>query len=121
MKTENNMLVSLVMDPKTRHSIAAGVVSSVSSIGMDQDAHNLLADFASGEDPAYQLYIILFGIVRLRGLYEMIEKNTPRKHMRVLETLYVDLNNHLMGIGQTTCAKQFAYKWAGKISWYQPA
>ena len=87
---------------------------------MDEDARLKLVEM-SRKGAVYEIYIILFAIVRLAGLYEEIAKHTPQSHMRALDTLYVDLNDHLMGRnGHITCAKQFVAKWAGRIMWYSP-
>ena len=114
-----NMLKDLVSDPGIRKKTAGDIVKSIGSIGMDQDALDEMKRLCE-KNPVYEIYISLFGIVRLAGLYEVIQSHTPERHMRVLNDLYEDLNRHLMGIEQTTCAKSFASKWAARILWYSP-
>tara|TARA_A100001015_G_scaffold60604_1_gene66823 strand:+ start:4619 stop:5098 length:480 start_codon:yes stop_codon:yes gene_type:complete len=117
---EESMLGDIVVNGDVRKRILSGVLRSVNSVGMDEEARLKLIDM-SQKGPVYEIYIILFAIVRLAGLYEEIAKHTPKSHMRALDSLYIDLNDHLMGRnGHVTCAKQFVTKWAGRIMWYSP-
>ena len=118
---EANMLADIVTNPEARSKIVSDVMRSVNTIGMDEEARIKLIDMST-KGAVYEIYIILFAIVRLAGLYEAVAQNTPQSHMRVLDSLYTDLNDHLMGRnGHITCAKMFVIKWAGRIMWYSPA
>ena len=115
------MLADIVQKADTRRKMVSDIMRSVNAIGMDEEARIKLEEM-SQKGAIYEIYIILFAIVRLAGLYEEIARHTPQSHMRALDTLYVDLNDHLMGRnGHITCAKVFVTKWAGRIMWYSPA
>lgn len=114
------MLQDIIENETLRAKMVSDIMRSVNAVGMDEDARLKLVEL-SQKGPVYEIYIVLFAIVRLAGLYEAISEHTPESHMRVLSTLYVDLNDHLMGRnGHKTCAKEFVTKWAGRIMWFSP-
>ena len=92
---------------------------SVRAIGLDEDVLQILRDFALNGTPIQKNYIILFGLVRLAGLYEVIAPHTPPAGIRVLNTLYHDMNTHLMGLEGPTDAYEFAIKWTALADWNQ--
>ena len=61
---------------------------------------------------------IIFGIVRLAGLYEIIAKETCPEGVRFMETLYDALNDHLMGSNMVpTDAYKFTCDMTTRAEW----
>ena len=61
---------------------------------------------------------IIFGIVRLAGLFEIIAQNTCPAGVRYMETLYDALNDHLTGANRRpTDAFKFSAKVTAEAAW----
>lgn len=84
-------------DAQTRNALARGVVESVNVVGLDMDTYNQLFEFGTEGSIAAKNYLIIFGIVRLAGLYEMIAEKTRPAGVQYMNTLYDQLNDHLTG------------------------
>ena len=99
-----------------RDELARGIAESVRVIGLDEgrcwnaervenlpstnfpraaDVLEILRNYAIDGTAIQKNYIILFGIVRLAGLYELIAEHTPESGIRLLDHLYHDMNQHL--------------------------
>lgn len=102
-----------------RDELARGIAESVRVIGLDEgkfrkavrkgpftapdilcatDVLEILRNYALNGTAIQKNYIILFGIVRLAGLYELIAQHTPESGIRLLDHLYHDMNQHLSKI-----------------------
>lgn len=130
-------LKQCLCDPETRNAMARGVAQSVNVVGMDVDGFQKLAEFAESGTAAQKNYLwvfscpksiflvsyfvscsIIFGIVRLAGLYEMIAAKTCHAGREYMETLYDALNDHLTGANEIpTDAYRFAAEVTTMAAW----
>lgn len=63
-------------------------------------------------------YRIIFGIVRLAGLYELVASKTCKEGVRLMNTLYDQLNDHLTGAHKRpTDAFRFVAKITAEAEW----
>lgn len=103
------------------------------------DVLEILRNYALNGTAIQKNYIILFGIVRLAGLYELIAQHTPESGIRLLDHLYHDMNQHLskisasfillsfvsntshffntVGLNGPTDAYEFSKKWTALADW----
>ena len=83
------------------------------------DVLEILRNYALNGTAIQKNYIILFGIVRLAGLYELIAQHTPESGIRLLDHLYHDMNQHLSKISASfillsfvSNTSHFSIQWA---------
>lgn len=100
-----------------RDEICRGIASSVKAIGMDIDTFEVIEKLLLSGSIIQKNYLILFGIVRLAGLYEVIAQRTSKHGLRLLGGLYEDLNRHLLGTDGPASAHDFASQWTARAEW----
>lgn len=84
-------------DRNTREGICEGIQQSLAAIPVDDDVRAKLQKMLIGGTPVQQIYLIIFAIVRLSGLYEIIAQKSSPHAVQKMNRLYYMLNEHLMG------------------------
>ena len=86
-----------VCDPITRRELCNGISQSLAAIPLDRDVASKLRDMLECGTPVQQIYLIIFAIVRLAGLYEIVAEKSNAREIETMKSLYYVLNEHLMG------------------------
>ena len=84
-------------DPITRRELCNGIAQSLVAIPLDADVATKLHEMLECGTPVQQIYLIVFAIVRLAGLYEIVAQKSSAREIETMKTLYYVLNEHLMG------------------------
>lgn len=80
-----------------RAQLCEGIRQSLMSIPLDEEVRKQLTEMLTAGTAVQQIYLIIFAIVRLGGLYEIIAEQSSPCATRMMESLYYVLNDHLMG------------------------
>ena len=87
----------VLCDKGKRQSVCEGIQQSLGAIPVDEDVRKKLYDMLINGTAVQQIYLIIFAIVRLGGLYEIVAEKSSPYAIQKMERLYYMLNEHLMG------------------------
>ena len=111
-------LCECLLIAETRDEICRGIAQSLRALGMDSDEYESICGMLTTGTPIQKNYLILFGLVRLSGLYEMILPHCGTHEKRLLDTLYDELRDHLQGMdSKGTDAWAFAESYTVRAGW----
>lgn len=80
-----------------RDNLCNGIRQSLEAIPLDVDVRAKLSEMLTDGTPVQKIYLIVFAIVRLAGLYEIVAAQSSPSTVKRMENLYYILNEHLMG------------------------
>ncbi len=101
-----------------RSHLARKIVDSLEVLDLEPQCYQRLVHFSRGDNPVAKNYIILFGIVRLVGLWETMAGLSNERSIREMKTLYESLGNHLIGANkQVTDVHDFVVDWTARMDW----
>ena len=101
-----------------RDALCQKIVKSLGVLDLDPICYESLVKFADGENMVAKNYIILFGIVRLVGLWETMAPLSNARSTQEMKGLYEALGNHLIGANeQVTDVHAFVLDWTARMEW----
>ena len=87
----------VICKKEKRDKLCEGIRQSLEGIPLPMDVRLKLYQMLSAGTPVQKIYLIVFAIVRLAGLYEIVAAQSSSTSKRRMEELYYMLNEHLMG------------------------
>ncbi len=101
-----------------RNCLAEKIVESLAVLDLEPRCYQRLVHFSRCDNPVAKNYIILFGLVRLVGLWETMAELSNQRSIREMKTLYEALGNHLIGANkQVTDVHDFVVDWTSRMDW----
>ena len=101
----------VICNKEERSKLCEGIRQSLVAIPLSDDVRLRLSSMLQEGTAVQQIYLVVFAIVRLSGLYELIAAKSNEHTLRKIERLYHILNEHLMGeCNEGTDAYLFARK-----------
>lgn len=101
-----------------RDALCLKITQSLQVLDLDPNCYAKLQELASSDNIIAKNYIILFGIVRLAGLFENLARCSGPPSVRGMHDLYIALNEHLVGANEVvTDVHDFVCEWTARIDW----
>ena len=87
----------VICEKEKRDELCKGIRQSLEGIPLHDDVRIRLSRLLESGTPVQKIYLIIFAIVRLAGLYEIIAAQSSPSSVKRMEDLYYTLNEHLLG------------------------
>ena len=105
-------------EKEARDALSKKIVESLAVLDLDPACYSRLVDLTESDNTVAKNYIILFGIVRLVGLWETMAPLSNKRSVEEMKLLYEGLGNHLIGANrEVTDVHDFVVHWTSRIEW----
>lgn len=105
-------------ETEARDVLAKKIIDSLQVLDLKPACYSRLVHFSTSQNIVAKNYIILFGIVRLVGLWETMVPLSNKRSVEEMKMLYEALGNHLIGADKkVTDVHDFVVEWTSRIEW----
>lgn len=101
-----------------RDELCTTIARSLLVLDLEPECYNKLVALSTKGNMVAKNYIILFGIVRLAGLFEELARHSGHTSIEGAKDLYIALNEHLVGANEKpTDVHDFVCEWTARMDW----